>query len=98
MIHNLVEEHVIAAYDALRSHFPAFCGCELCRGDVLVFALNRVPARYVATIEGQAVSEVFLERDQSRAEIDVVVMEAMRKVSMAPRCARARGKAAAGGG
>ena len=44
----------------------------------------------VATLEGQAVSEVFLEKDQSRAEIDVVVMEAFRKVSMAPRCARSR--------
>ncbi len=95
MIRNLVEEHVVGAYDTLRTHFPAFCGCELCRADVLVFALNRVPARYVATIEGQAVSEVFLEKDQSRAEIEVVVMEAIRKVTMAPRCARAR---ASGGG
>ena len=90
MIRNLVEEHVIAAYDSLRPHFPAFCGCELCRADVQVFVLNRIPPRYVATLEGQAVSEVFLERDQSRAEIDVVVMEAFRKVSMAPRCARSR--------
>jgi competence protein ComFB len=98
MIRNLVEEHVVAAYDALRPHFPAFCGCELCRADVLVFALNRIPARYVATIEGQAVSEVYLEKDQIRAEIDVVVMEAIRKVSMAPRCSRARGTAPAGAG
>ncbi len=90
MIRNLVEEHVIAAYDSLRPHFPAFCGCELCRADVLVFVLNRIPPRYVATLEGQAVSEVFLEKNQSRAEIDVVVMEAFRKVSMAPRCNRAR--------
>ena len=45
----------------------------------------------IATLEGQVVSEVFLEKDQNRAEIDVVVMEAIRKVSMAPRCARSRG-------
>lgn len=96
MIRNLVEEHVLAAYDALRPHFPAFCGCELCRADVLVFVLNRIPPRYVATLEGQAVSEVFLEKNQSRAEIDVVVMEAFRKVSMAPRCARARNAARSG--
>ena len=43
MIRNLVEEHVQAAYDALRNNFPAFCGCEYCRDDIFVFALNRVP-------------------------------------------------------
>ena len=49
MIRNLVEDHVFAAYDQLRSHFPDFCGCDTCRGDVYVYALNRVPARYVNT-------------------------------------------------
>jgi competence protein ComFB len=98
MIRNLVEDHVVVAYDTLRRHFPAFCGCEVCQADVQVFVLNRIPPRYVATLEGQAVSEVYLEKDQSRAEIDVVVMEAFRKVSMAPRCSRSRREAAAGRG
>ena len=31
MIQNLVEERVVAAYDALRGNFPEFCGCEICR-------------------------------------------------------------------
>ena len=48
MIRNLVEEHVQTSYDALRGNFPAFCGCEYCRDDIFVFALNRVPPRYVA--------------------------------------------------
>ena len=52
MIRNLVEEHVQTAYDALRGNFPAFCGCEYCRDDIFVFALNRVPPRYVASLEG----------------------------------------------
>ena len=29
------------AYDTLRGNFPAFCGCEFCRDDIFVFALNR---------------------------------------------------------
>jgi competence protein ComFB len=95
MIRNLVEEHVQVAYDALRGNFPAFCGCEYCRDDIFVFALNRVPPRYVASLEGQIVTEVNLEKQQKRAEIDVVVMEAFRKVSMAPRCPKSK-KATAG--
>ena len=86
MIKNLVEDHVTAAYETLRSHFPAFCGCDLCREDVLTFALNRIPPRYVARREGSVVTEVNLEKEQSRAAIEVVVMEALRKISVAPRC------------
>ena len=89
MIKNLVEEHVLAAFGALKQHYPEFCGCQLCAADVLVFTLNRVPPRYVASLEGTVVTEVALEKDQSRAAIDVVVMEGIRKVSMAPRCGRA---------
>ena len=89
MIQNLVEEHVIAAYDQLRPHFPDFCGCPVCRGDVLVYALNRLPARYVASREGTVITELNLDKDQSRATIDVAVMEGFRKVHLAPRCGRA---------
>jgi competence protein ComFB len=95
VIKNLVEDHVMAAYDTLRPHFPAFCGCDLCRDDVMTFALNRIPARYVSRREGAVVTEVSLEKEQSRAAIEVVVMEALRKISVAPRC-RGRGGAAAG--
>ena len=91
MIKNLVEEHVHAAYDTLRTLFPAYCGCDLCRDDVLAFALNRVPPRYVSRREGAVVTEVNLEKEQSRAAIEVVVMEALRKISVAPRCGRKGG-------
>jgi competence protein ComFB len=86
VIRNLVEDHVQAAYDTLRPHFPAFCGCEVCREDVLTYALNRVPPRYVSGREGAVVTEVSLEKEQSRAAIEVIVMEALRKISVAPRC------------
>jgi competence protein ComFB len=86
VIKNLAEEHVQSAYETLRPHFPAFCGCELCRDDVLTFALNRVPPRYVSRREGAVVTEINLEKEQSRAAIEVTVMEALRKISVAPRC------------
>ena len=92
MIRNLVEDHVTQSYQALRGHFPEFCGCDICRDDVLVFTLNRIPARYVASRQGTVLTEVTLEKEQSRAAIDVAMMEALRKVTLAPRCGRATGK------
>jgi Late competence development protein ComFB len=86
VIRNLVEDHVATAYEALRPHFPEFCGCEICREDALVFTLNRIPARYVASVTGSAITEVNLEKEQNRAAIEVAMMEALRKITLAPRC------------
>lgn len=90
MIHNLVEEHVRDSYDGVVKRFPDFCGCYICREDVYVFALNRLPPRYVRSQQGLAVTEVKLDRDQERAAIDVAVIEGIRRVHDAPRCGKAR--------
>lgn len=86
MIRNVAEDHVIAAYEALRSHFPEFCGCDVCREDALVFTLNRIPPRYVSSPTGSVVTELNLEKGQNRAAIDVAMMDALRRISLAPRC------------
>jgi len=88
VITNLVEEHVRDSYRSLIRRFPDFCGCGLCREDVLVFALNRVPPCYVTSLKGKAVSEVALEKEQARAPIDVAILEGIRRVSAAPRCGK----------
>ena len=90
MIHNLVEEHVRDSYDGVVKRFPDFCGCFICREDVYVYALNRIAPRYVTTQQGLAVTEVKLEKDQERAVIDVAVIDGIRRVSVMPRCDRAR--------
>ena len=91
MIHNLTEEHVQASYESLVSRFPDFCGCDVCRADAMVYALNRVPARYVSTQQGSVITEVSLEKDQNRAAIDVAMMDGLRRISLSPRCGAKRG-------
>ena len=88
-----MEDHVLDAYNAVRSHFAEFCGCEMCQADAIVYALNRLPPRYVATLEGAVVTEVSLDKQQGRAPIDVAVMEGIKRVSQSPRCGRTVGKA-----
>ena len=91
MIHNLSEEHVQASYESLVSRFPDFCGCDVCRADAMVYALNRVPARYVSTQQGSVITEVSLEKDQNRTAIDVAMMDGLRRISLSPRCGAKRG-------
>ena len=94
---NLLETAVKEVYDDLRSKDAKFCGCEQCEDDVLAFALNHLRPRYAGgTREGVAVTSVDLQRDQTRAELMVAVLDAMRRVANNPR--HAIGDAKRGGG
>jgi hypothetical protein len=88
VLHNAVEHHVAEAYGRMVQHYPDFCGCDVCRLDVMVYALNRLPAKYVVGLEGSIVTDVNLDKDQNRASIEVAVMEGIRKVNLAPRCGK----------
>jgi competence protein ComFB len=83
---NLLETAVKEVYDDLRAKDATFCGCEHCEEDVLAFALNHLRPRYAGgTREGVAVTSVDLQRDQTRAELMVAVLDAMRRVANNPR-------------
>ena len=73
-------------YEDLRRRFPRFCGCDTCRGDVLVYALNRLAPHYVSTRQGEVLTEIALDSDQQKATLDVVLLEGFRRVGLAPRC------------
>ena len=83
---NVTMEVVQREYQSLRGAFPKFCGCDTCRSDVLVFALNRLTPHYVSTRQGEILTELSLASDQEKAKLDVALMEGFRKVAAAPRC------------
>jgi len=83
---NVAFEMVQREYDRLRPQLPRFCGCDTCRSDVLVYALNRLAPHYVSTSQGEILTELRLESDQEKAKLDVVLLEGFRKVGLAPRC------------
>jgi competence protein ComFB len=73
-------------YERLRPQYPTFCGCDTCRGDVLVFALNRLSPHYVSTRAGEILTELSLGTDQETAKLTVILIEGFRRVALAPRC------------
>jgi len=83
---NVSWEIVQREYASLRHKLPTFCGCDTCRGDVLVFALNRLSPHYVSTRQGEILTELSLTSDQEKAKLDVALLEGFRKVALAPRC------------
>ena len=83
---NVSLEVVQREYESLRDAFPKFCGCDTCRGDVLVYALNRLSPHYVSTRQGEILTELSLQSDQEKARLDVALLEGFKKVAIAPRC------------
>jgi hypothetical protein len=83
---NALEEVVAEIFEQLRPSDARFCHCEQCHDDVLTHALNKARPRYISgSLIGSAVTRVALEHGQVRAEIAVLVLEAMRRVTAHPR-------------
>jgi competence protein ComFB len=83
---NLLEGAIEAVYADLRAQNPVFCACENCRTDVMAIALNSARPRYGGGADvGHALMAVDLQKDQTRATIAVLVLDAMRRVASSPR-------------
>ena len=83
---NLLEGTIASVYSDLRSKNPDFCDCANCRTDVMAHALNAARPRYGGGADvGHALMTLELQRDQTRATIAVLVLDAMRKVAASPR-------------
>ena len=83
---NVALEVAQREYHSLRDAFPKFCGCDTCRGDVLMYALNRLTPHYVSTRQGEILTELTLASDGEKARLDVALLDAFRRVAAAPRC------------
>lgn len=83
---NALEEIADEVFDELRARHAVFCPCSQCRDDAITAALNKIRPRYISGSPiGSAVTRVALSHRQARAELAVVMLEAMRIVSARPR-------------
>ena len=83
---NLIEGALDEQHERLRHRVAGYCGCVQCKDDVVTMALNQIRPRYTSGARrGSIITRAELQGDQARAEIMVVVLDAMRKVAAAPR-------------
>ncbi len=87
---NLLEGSIRELYRELRENFPEACRCDRCESDAITYALNHLHPRY--TVEenpGRTLVAVDLQREGTRAELAVTVIDAIKLVAMNPRHPRA---------
>ena len=83
---NLLEGTIASVYADMLSQNPGSCDCENCRTDVMAFTLNAARPRYGGGADvGHALMTLDLQKDQTRATIAVLVLDAMRRVAASPR-------------
>ena len=83
---NALEETVSDVFTRLKRDDATFCTCLQCHDDVITRALNKARPRYISgSPVGSAVTRVALSHEQARAEIAVILLEAMRLVRDNPR-------------
>ena len=84
---NALEPTVRSIHKRLLRTHAEFCSCAQCSADVVTLALNKIRPRYVSQFSplGEIVTDVQLSWDQSRAELTVLVFDAMRVVASSPR-------------
>ena len=83
-----LERAVRDVHVKLTEQQPEFCACEQCADDVVAMVMNQIRPRYTTTGLGYAVEAADLDTDQVRAQLSVLVFEAMRRVAEQPRPAQ----------
>lgn len=80
VMENLVEEE----YSRVASTLGC-CTCKKCRCDIIAYALNMLPPKYVATNRGEVYSKTFILRNQHRTDIMAALAKAAAIVREQPR-------------
>jgi len=80
-----LERAVRDTHAKLTEQQTEFCACEQCADDVVAMVMNQIRPRYTTTGLGYAVEAADLDTDQVRAQLSVLVFEAMHRVAEQPR-------------
>ena len=85
MLINMMEHYVDERLSELLKSYDC-CKCEACVEDMKAYSLNRLPAKYVSTVNGQVFTRIQQELEsQPSVDLDVAVIKAIEHVSSSPR-------------
>lgn len=84
LYHNLMEDVVLRYVDDSMAKGGG-CTCDLCKADVVAYAFNHLPPRYVRTEAGRIMVELSSYEAQFRADVLAALGEAVNLVQKNPR-------------
>ncbi|MEN6325158.1 MAG: late competence development ComFB family protein [Syntrophomonas sp.] len=82
---NIVEKMVFDTMDEVLEHKPDICKCDKCLADIVAYALNKLPPRYVASEKGGTIAKAAYLEKTIQVALLVAVTEAVEQISAHPR-------------
>lgn len=84
ILHNLMEDVINKQLDNIIDSFNG-CKCEQCRLDIASYALNRLPAKYVVTTQGELITRLDSLDLQFEANVTTAITQGIILVGNNPR-------------
>ncbi len=84
VLKNMTENIVLKKIDQMKGSLDC-CTCEHCLLDIASYALNRLPAKYVATTQGELLSRLDSLEPQYDATVMTVILQGAMLVKLHPR-------------
>ena len=81
---NLMEDVVLQYVDNMMK-MDGGCTCAVCRSDVIAYALNHLPPKYVVSDTGRMMVKLDSYASQFRADVTAILSDAIRQVRKNPR-------------
>ena len=81
---NMMESFVEEVLEKMAPELGC-CTCEQCRGDIIAWALNQLPPKYVATRAGGAISKADALRIQHLTDARTAIIQGAELVKEHPR-------------
>ena len=81
---NVMEILVEQMYSSIESTLDC-CACPLCKADIIAYALNQLPPKYVAMRQGEAYPKLFILKKESRTRVAAALVHAAEVVRSNPR-------------
>lgn len=86
IIHNLMEDIVQETLEDILKDRKDVCQCQQCKMDMICFALNKIPPKYVVSARGIIYTENRkISESQNYIDVYSIVMEAINTVSKTKR-------------
>ena len=84
-IYNYMEDIVKNTLDSLLPDQKDICKCEKCKLDMMSWALNRLPPKYIVTDKGRMWTKIKEQEIQFRADVVRELTKAITYVSKNPQ-------------
>jgi competence protein ComFB len=84
-IQNYMEDVVQDELELLLSERDDICKCQKCRFDMMVWALNRLPPKYVITDRGRLYTKLKEQEVQFKADVVKELTKAILYISKNPQ-------------